>query len=576
MAITAGDRLSLAALALDRGARRAVSWVRLVAALAVPVRANDRLVISPQDLRTADPTVANDIYAGRFAFAGKLVTTAGRSIWEIEGPTRDWTAGLHSFGWLRHLKAADSAIARANARALVDDWMQSRRHDRVAYRVDVTSRRVMAYLTQANVLLADTDDAGFYRRFTRSLLNETRGLRLRYLMTPPGAQRLGVLVTLATASLCFERQPKLRRWVDKRLDLELGRQILPDGCHVSRNPGIALQLLLDLLPLRQAYTARGYPPPAALQPAIDRAMPMLRFFRHGDGSIALFNGMGPTPPDLLATLTAYDEARAKPTRALASGGYQRLELGNKVVVMDVGPAPALPLAAQAGAGPLSFEFSDGLHRVIVNCGLPETGRADWGQATRQTAAHSTVTLDDRSAGHVLKPGVVSRLLGPLLVSGVRVATAERRDTADRQEVSARHDGYRRRFRGLHSRTLALAHGRLEGLDRLEPVRVGGPLPDVEIVARFHVHPAVKATSVRDGAGVLLVLPNRDAWLFTAEGVKPEIEESVFLGGLEGPRRSEQIVVRVRSSQRAEIAWRFTRAERQAGKPEDGTNAPLLL
>ena len=37
------------------------------------------------------------------------------------------------------------------------------------------------------------------------------------------------------------------------------------------------------------------PPPPALLNAIDRMMPMLRFFRHGDGNFALFNGMGPTP-----------------------------------------------------------------------------------------------------------------------------------------------------------------------------------------------------------------------------------------------------------------------------------------
>src|SRR5215472_2937802 len=33
----------------------------------------DRPVIAPQDLRTADGTRANEIYSGRFAFAGKIV-----------------------------------------------------------------------------------------------------------------------------------------------------------------------------------------------------------------------------------------------------------------------------------------------------------------------------------------------------------------------------------------------------------------------------------------------------------------------------------------------------------------------
>ncbi len=32
----------------------------------------DRLLIAPQDLRTADATRASEIYSGRFAFAGKV------------------------------------------------------------------------------------------------------------------------------------------------------------------------------------------------------------------------------------------------------------------------------------------------------------------------------------------------------------------------------------------------------------------------------------------------------------------------------------------------------------------------
>src|SRR5215216_7340940 len=83
----------------------------------------DRLVIAPQDLRTADPTRASEIYAGRFAFAGKIVICDGRSPFEIEPPSEEWSDQLLGFGWLRHLRAAESAITRANARALVDEWI---------------------------------------------------------------------------------------------------------------------------------------------------------------------------------------------------------------------------------------------------------------------------------------------------------------------------------------------------------------------------------------------------------------------------------------------------------------------
>ena len=99
------------------------------------------------------------------------------------------------------------------------------------------------------------------------------------------------MIALAAAALSMADQPRFLKQATRWLDLELVRQILPDGGHVSRNPGAILEILVDLLPLRQAFTARGMQPSRILLSAIDRMMPMLRFFRQGDGSFAHFNGM---------------------------------------------------------------------------------------------------------------------------------------------------------------------------------------------------------------------------------------------------------------------------------------------
>jgi len=77
----------------------------------VPPHKNDRLLIAPQDLRTADATRASEVYSGRFAFAGKVVICDGRSVFEMTPPSDDWATELLSFGWLRHLRAAESGIA---------------------------------------------------------------------------------------------------------------------------------------------------------------------------------------------------------------------------------------------------------------------------------------------------------------------------------------------------------------------------------------------------------------------------------------------------------------------------------
>ena len=60
---------------------------------------------------------------------------------------------------------------------------------------------------------------------------------------------------------------------------------------------------------------------------------MLRMFRHADGSLALFNGMGVTAPDALATVLAYDDARAQADLNAPHSGYQRLEGDDLVLIM---------------------------------------------------------------------------------------------------------------------------------------------------------------------------------------------------------------------------------------------------
>ncbi|HXW24571.1 MAG TPA: heparinase, partial [Xanthobacteraceae bacterium] len=105
----------------------------------------DRLLMAPKDLRTADPTRASEIYAGRFAFAGKVVICDGRSPFEMEPPSEEWAEALFGFGWLRHLRAAESGITRANARALVDEWITLQAlWDSTAWRADVVARRIIS------------------------------------------------------------------------------------------------------------------------------------------------------------------------------------------------------------------------------------------------------------------------------------------------------------------------------------------------------------------------------------------------------------------------------------------------
>ncbi len=522
----------------------------------------DRLLIAPIDLRTADPTVALDIYAGRWVFNGDGIDVSGFSVFDAEPPNEEWARALHSFGWLRHLRASDMKLSRSNARSLIEEWIRfSRRHDAVAWEPEVVARRVIAWLSQTPLFLEGCDFS-FYRRFMRSLTSQVRHLRRVAYDGAPGLPRLRVMIALAAAALSMSDQPRFLKQATRRLDLELVNQILPDGGHVSRNPAAILDALIDLLPLRQAFTARGSQPSRILVSAIDRMMPMLRFFRQGDGSFSHFNGVGDTATDQLATVLAYDDVRgALPVNAPHSG-YQRIEAGGTVLVADAGRPPPVDFSLGAHAGCLSFEMSVGHQRLIINCGVPAPNNIPLRRLARTTAAHSTATLNDTSSCRFLTRGIMSEWLGEAIVTGPTRIDVDRHAEDGGTSLTLRHNGYVERYHIVHERRLHLsgAGDRLEGVDTFlsptgAPVRRGGK--DAYAI-RFHLHPNVRATLSEDGYAVHFELPDGESWQFETDAADLAIEESILMSDTRGNRRADQVVIYGRVQQNPSVAWHLHR------------------
>jgi uncharacterized heparinase superfamily protein len=115
--------------------------------------------------------------------------------------------------------------------------------------------------------------------------------------------------------------------------------------------------------------------------------------------------------------------------------------------------------------------------------------------------------------------------------------------------------------------------RLDGEDTLSPApgaRIKGTEADYAL--RFHLHPSVKASRLSDGRGVMLVLPNRDVWTFESLDDKVDLEDSVFLAGNDGPRRTAQIVIRQDSRQASSVRWSFARSTASASATTAKRNA----
>lgn len=530
-------------------------------------RAPERVLIAPPDLRLPDKQIADEIYHGRYPLAGHMIDTGGLSPFQLEFADAAWLRSLHSFRWLRHMREAGTELAAANARALASDWMAThgRRIAGVAWEPDITARRIIAWLQHSTVVLQGAE-LSFYRAYLRSLALQIRYLRSMASEMPDGEERLRARAALAFAALSLPASRATLRAATKSLAAELERQILPDGGHVSRSPGALLELLADLLPLRHTYANQAESPPPALIAAVERMLPALRFFRHTDGSLALFNGMGATAQDRIAAILRHDDTGGQPLASAPYSGYQRLAMGGTIVIADTGAPPPPELSHRAHAGCLSFELSSARQRFIVNCGVDEYGDDAFRPLARATAAHSTATLDDTSQARFAFREQVSELIGTPLIGGPRKVEVKRRDDERMQGFVASHDGYAPRFGIIHERELTLSSegSLLEGADRFFAAGGGrSPANDRDSVAiRFHVHPAVGI--FRDRSDHLVLKgASSDLWVFACEAVEPAVEDSIFFAGLAGPQKSRQIVLSIRVSERSEVRWRFARMPRDA-------------
>lgn len=524
----------------------------------------NHLLLVPQDMRTADPSFAGELYDGYFGLAGTVALTGSESPFSVLPPSPLWHRELYAFGWLNNLEAAGDEIAREKARSLISEWI---RHapdaPEPAWDVDIVGRRVIALLSHAGFLLEGASTP-YYDQVMTQLSRELHFLTANYSEAGHSSPRLRALIALLMAGLCIaELKPYLSGYLSVFAG-EMEKQILPDGGHISRNPNVLVDLLLDMLPLKQCFLARMRETPEELNNTINRMMGMIRFLRLGDGSLARFNGMGATRSDLTAAVLAYSDNLDMPRLQAPDSGYCRLERGGVVLIADTGAPPPLAASTAAHAGFLGFELTSGIEPVIINCGAARDETSEWGVACRSTAAHSTLTISDVSSSRLVKRKLHYPAREVHVLNGPHIVRGEVKEDEGDLMLRAVHDGYKERYGLLHQRRIRLGGNGsvIEGVDQLTcPQNTRMTAKDTDFFAiHFHLHPRVSPRLDGEENSVSLTLPDAQLWKFRAAGAKVEIEESIFLADPIIQKRSLQIVLRGPCAAEAQIVWSLRKIE----------------
>ncbi len=458
--------------------------------------------------------------------------------------------------WLRDLRAVGSDMARRKAVSLIQDWMDEQESwDEESWAPEILGARLANWISFYDFYMTQAP------RDWEQVLIASMVRQLRHLIhvAPTalyGTDRLNVIKGLIYGGLGLIEGEKALGLGLELLHRQLEDELLPDGGTVFRQPLRHAQMLRLLIDIRQGLKVAQLDVPLELALAISRMVPVLKFFRHGDGLLALFNGgNGGSALFLDATITL-SEARGRLVKRLPKTGYERIIAGRALLLMDVGAPPIRPFDTEAHAGLLGFEFSVGRERLIVNCGAGPQGDSEWRRAMGATAAHSTVILGNTNACELLADGGI----------GHRPTEIESRrfEQEGMQVIEASHDGYKPRHKVTVHRALGLSENGEELRGREVIVGPAGK----DFTVRWHLHPQVNALLVQGGGAVLIRLASGAGWrlrIHDRSSVDLALESSVYCGqGI--PRRTMQMRVSGRTRESPTlIEWTLRREKAKKGK-----------
>ena len=499
--------------------------------------ADDAFAGELPEFRPADREAVHDMMAGRYLLASKLIETGGASPFGLDVDHYDWWLNLHGFSWLRHFRDVRDNGERRFARTLVLDWIGREGHfERDTWTPALTAQRVLNWLRHLPLLLesATPEQA---KTIQRVLGAQIQSLKVRGRLASDPADALFAAVALLGAEHCEQGDKTDVAGKVERLNALLATQLDADGLHLSRNPRLQLQLLVELVSVRRIAAALKSEAANELGAQIDRMHESLDALTLSSGEPAYFNGCGHLPHDVLIAIQSNGPSRRR--RSMLLGGYGILRDGDAVVVADSGRAPPAGFDSDAHAGALAFEFSHGSELVLGSCGPAPADLPASKPLFRQGVAHSGPTIDAEDAA--LSPPATMTL-----------------DATD-QLLSLTTSGYAKRFGVDIERRITLLSGgtTLVGQDRM----IGKGTPSGLLAVRFHLAPGVMVRRNRGEGIVRLVLPNGAVWSFLWEGAEFREEESVRQSAYLGLHKTRQLVLEADVVADAEIAWIFTLEQR---------------
>ena len=510
------------------------------------------ILVTPYDPWPGDASIGEKILVGDFNFSTrKKDLTSQKVLWELSNSKDFWKDEVHTFSWLRHLKARSGPLARKHARKLIKDWLlKNNKWDENTWRLDILARRISAWTTNMSFLLAEKDEE-FSFNLKKNLYKQIKHLNIFttkkslrkldkiYEIDESSIKKFKILRGLILSGVCFEGGNK--RFLKSLILLknEILNNFNEEGVHISRVPSAQLSILGDLVTMRDIIMAAKKDVPEYLSAQIKKTAHSLRFFRTLDGSLCTFNGSKRETKFVVdKILNAADgKARGKGPLTLIKTGYEKLVVPEACVLIDSFSSSNKSFSKT----PHAIEVYIGKQRLLGSCGSSFSKNYDWKKILKSTAAHSTISIEESDA---------------FIGLDFKQKSYSKRYTQNGSElVELIHYGYFNRYSSICFRKVELGNDgkNIAGLDKIESKKLNN------FNIRFHFSSNIKISLSLDKKSVVLATKDQ-GWRFLYEGpVKLSLDPSIFIDDGGKINNTFQIVLSGATKKlQTNILWGFRR------------------
>ncbi|MBN9565896.1 MAG: heparinase II/III family protein [Alphaproteobacteria bacterium] len=479
-----------------------------------------------QDAWPGNYKEGQQLYNGRFAYWGEEIEFNSHNFWRHQGLTQPFMGILHSFEWLRALRSLTFPEARGIARTYIKDWIHNNHgwHP-IVWSPDIVGQRLSSWASLFDFFGSSADD-DFLELFQTSFSRQLRYLDLICLFRPPHMLDIQVFKGLIISKIALG-QPIFVTL--RSLETYLSLNLYADGSHKNRSPMAQLMILRDLIDIRMCLKARGIVPSNKLSQALSQLADIVRFFRLGDGGLAVFQNSFEGSPSLIDLILSQSDFSKQTIEHLDEGGFFKINQGKTMLVFDIGSPLVQPKLMDDR---LSFEFSYGDKRIITNGTKPFQVTSQMSQPIATTSLSSTVLFFDA------RNRIIQDLQAPSTIDSSLWTLVEDKQAVLSSEWSQKIGSNRLR----HQRALTLINNGTE-------IRCEEHLRGAEngsALIRLNFHPSLKGSLNKDSSTIILCQDDGRKWrLNSGKGYELGLHRGYYYGIDNQELFCPQAVIKVR-------------------------------